>query len=64
MPIGKQIIKVVFFSITLLFSMLVFRQSHKAYITGEDEYIYGQKTNDCDFSTSIDRYFPTAQTND
>lgn len=41
MEIGKQVIKVVFFSITLLFALLIFRQTHKAYIMGEYETIYG-----------------------
>jgi hypothetical protein len=40
MEIAKQIFKLVFVSILLLFTLLVLRQPHKAFYEAEDEYIY------------------------
>jgi len=40
MDIGKQVFKVVFISIALLFVILIFRESHKAFFDTDDEYIY------------------------
>lgn len=42
MGTGKQIIKAAYFAITLLFVLLISRQSHQAYISGEDETIHGR----------------------
>jgi hypothetical protein len=42
MDIGKQVIKVLFLSITLLFVVLVFRQPHKAYFDSDGETIYAR----------------------
>ena len=40
MDIAKQFFKVIFVSILLLFSLLVFRQPHAAYYDAPEEYIY------------------------
>jgi hypothetical protein len=40
MDIAKQVFKVFLISITLLFTLLVFRQPHKTYYDTPDEYIY------------------------
>lgn len=40
MDIPKQVLKVVFVSIMMLFSLLIFRQPHKAYYNTNDEFIF------------------------
>jgi hypothetical protein len=40
MAIAKQVLKVLFVSILLLFSLLIFHQPHKAYFETNDEYIF------------------------
>jgi len=42
MNVARQILRVVFISITLLFVMLIFRQSHKAYFATNNDYIYAE----------------------
>jgi hypothetical protein len=43
MDIVKQVLKVVFGSILLLFSLLISRQPHKAYYDTDDQYIFSPR---------------------